>query len=130
MLAKTTKEYEELKSLASPLQHPGHHSVWKGPALQPFANFCDEFTVTSNSLILQKTKILVPGSLQEQIVELAHQGIVKTKKLLCERVWFPRMNTLVNSLVKECTACQAANSTSHQDPTMISGPPDEVWKEL
>lgn len=130
MLANAKKEDETLKSLASALQHPGHYSVCKDPALQTFMTFRGKFPVTSDGLILRNTKIVIPGSLQEQIVELAHQGIVKTKKLLCERVWFPRMNTLVNSLVKECTACQAANSTSHQDPTMISGPPDEVWKEL
>ena len=54
----------------------------------------DELTVAVNpKVILRGTRIAIPKKLQERVVNLAHeghQGVVKTKSLLREKVWFPR----------------------------------------
>jgi len=52
----------------------------------------------SGSLILRGTHIVIPQSLQEHIINLAHvghQGLVKTNSLLREKVWFPNIDKLV-----------------------------------
>ena len=41
--------------------------------------------------------MVVPTKLQERVVELAHQGhqgMVKTKRLIREKVWFPGIDAL------------------------------------
>ena len=53
---------------------------------------------TTHGIILKGTRIVMPTTLQQKVIDLAHeghQGIVKTKKLLREKVWFHRMNNMV-----------------------------------
>ena len=68
----------------------------------------DELAVSaSGNLILRGTRIVIPKSLQEHVVNLAHeghQGLVKTKSLLRENVWFPNIDKLVESKVKALDA--------------------------
>ena len=68
----------------------------------------DELTVSaSGNLILRGTRIVIPKSLQEHVVNLAHeghQGQVKTKSLLREKVWFPNIDKSVETKVKSCGA--------------------------
>ena len=58
--------------------------------LKQFANVKAELTVnTESNLILRGSRIVIPTTLQQKAVEIAHeghQGIVKTKKLLREKV--------------------------------------------
>jgi hypothetical protein len=63
------------------------NSEWKS-----IYNLRNEFTLTDTGIILRNTRILTPKSLTKRIIEVAHeghQGTVKTKSLLCEKVWFP-----------------------------------------
>ncbi|XP_044180982.1 uncharacterized protein K02A2.6-like [Acropora millepora] len=66
----------------------------------------------ANGVILRGTRIVIPETLRNKIVTLAHsghQGIVKTKCLLRESVWFPGMDRMVEEMVSQCIPCQAAN---------------------
>ena len=53
----------------------------------------DELSVTSDgSLLLRGTRLVIPTSQQLRIVQVAHEGhlgLVKTKQLIREKVWFP-----------------------------------------
>ena len=56
-------------------------------------------------LLLRDTRIVILSSLQQNVVDLAHmghQGIVKTKALLREKVWFYNIDSLVEDAVKNC----------------------------
>jgi hypothetical protein len=49
-------------------------------------------------MLLKDTRIVIPHSLTEKIIDIAHpghQGIVKTKALLREKVWFPGIDKAV-----------------------------------
>ncbi|XP_033112370.1 uncharacterized protein LOC117113191 [Anneissia japonica] len=55
------------------------------------------------------TRIVLPVALRQQAIDLAHashQGIVKTKQLLRENVWFPGIEKAVEQKVKGCLTCQ------------------------
>ena len=70
-------------------------------------------------LLLRDTRFVIPSSLQENVVDLAHmghQGIVKTKALLREKVWFYNIDSLVENAVKNCLTCQIATPTFNQEP--------------
>ena len=76
--------------------------------LAPFLSNRHELSVAPNSLLLRDTRIVFPCSLQQSMVRIAHeghQGFVKTAALLRERVWFPRMRTMVDDTIKDCAEC-------------------------
>ena len=87
----------------------------------------------SGNLILRGTRIAIPKSLQEHVVNLAHeghQGLVKTKSLLREKVWFPNIDKLVETKMKSCGASSVATPESKREPLRISPLPAAPWKEL
>ena len=82
---------------------------------------------------MRNTRILTPKALQKRVVELAHeghQGVVKTKSLLREKVWFPGIDKYVESVVKSCIPCQATVETKRLEPLQMSPLPSGPWKEL
>ena len=61
------------------------------PDLRSFRNIHAELSCLDN-VVLRGTRLVLPRNLQHRAVNLAHeghQGIVKTKSLLREKVWFP-----------------------------------------
>ena len=56
-----------------------------------------------------------------------HQGIVKTKKLLREKVWFPIIGARVKQLIGNCIACQANGLKNHSETLQMSILPPEPW---
>ena len=84
-------------------------------------------------LLLSDTRIVIPSSLQQNVVDLAHmghQGIVKTKALWREKVWFYNIDSLVEDAVKNCLTCQIATPTFSQEPLRMSPLPRAPWAEL
>ena len=94
----------------------------------------DELTVSaSGNHILRGTRTVVPKSLQDHVVNLAHeghQGLVKTKSLLREKVWFPHIDKLVQSKVKPCEARLIATPECKREPLQMSPVPAAPWKEI
>lgn len=49
-------------------------------------------------ILLRGSRLVIPSSLQRKIVDIAHeghQGIVKTKQSLREKIWFPGIDSMV-----------------------------------
>ena len=62
----------------------------------------------AKQFVLRGRRIVVPESLRQDIVALAHighQAVTKTKQYLHERVWFPKMDPMVEEQVKACKPC-------------------------
>ena len=64
-----------------------------------------------DDVILRDHRIVVPPSLRQKVVDIAHrrpthQGIVKTKQLIREKVWFPGIDKVVTETVKKCIPYQ------------------------
>ena len=92
----------------------------------------DELSSTS-SVLLRGCRIVMPAKLQNQAVRLAHeghQGIVKTKSLIREKIWFPGIDTMVESMVKSCHACQVVTPRAKREPLQMSTLPTGPWKEI
>ena len=91
--------------------------------LKIFANIRNKLTSVDGSLVLRGSHIVVPDALQKQVVELAHechQGLVKTLSLLCSKLRFPRMDSLVDSIVKRCVPCQVATPKLSREPLQMT----------
>ena len=52
--------------------------------------------------------------------------MVKTKKLLRSKFWFPKMDELIEKHVAKCVLCQACVNTPVQEPVQSSILPDAI----
>ena len=76
---------------------------------------------------------MVPASLQELIVDIAHEGhpgVVKTKALLREKVWFPYMDKMVETKIKACLPCQVVKPVYTRQPLLMSILPENPFDEV
>ena len=77
----------------------------------------------------------MPTSLRRRTINLAHighQGIIKTKRLLRSKVWFPNIDTMVEETIRACLPSQAATSGNHPppEPLKMTHLPCAPWKEV
>ncbi|CAG2242713.1 unnamed protein product [Mytilus edulis] len=79
------------------------------------------------------SRIVIPDKLRKQTLQLAHeghQGIVKTKLRLREKVWWPGIDQDAENLVKSCRACQVVGPVPKQEPIKRTQLPDGPWQDL
>ncbi|CAB4012329.1 PREDICTED: uncharacterized protein K02A2.6-like [Paramuricea clavata] len=97
--------------------------------LKLLRNIKDELTVSNDkNIILRDTGIVIPKSLRADAIRLAHvghQGIVKTKSLMREKVWFPLIDSLVKSAIDSCIPCQATGRPKPPQPLLMREIPKE-----
>ena len=85
------------------------------------------------NIILRGSRIVIPKNLRDRAISIAHeghQGLVKTKQLLCEKVWFPKIDNEVKKKIEQCTPCQANSCGSRPDPLQMSPLPPKAWHTL
>ena len=77
--------------------------VWTSDRLTPYKQIKHEITVDhTNKILLRGTQIILPASLREHAIKLAHQGHQgqsKTTALLREYFWFPNRGQSVKSYI-------------------------------
>ena len=99
--------------------------------LKQFAKIQRELTVNNDaSIVLRGSRIVLPAKLRIQAINIAHeghQGIVKTKQLLREKIWFPGIDEEVKKVVGDCFACQANGPDQCPDQLQMSPLPPEPW---
>ena len=99
--------------------------------LRAYEKVRNELSLTPEvDLIVRESRLVIPKSLREQVIRLAHeghQGLVKTKKLLREKVWFPGMDAMVERAVKQCLACQSVGQPTKPAPLKIMSIPTSAW---
>ncbi|XP_064485993.1 uncharacterized protein K02A2.6-like [Ornithodoros turicata] len=107
--------------------------LWQEQALKPFQHIRAELTVTERNIVLRGTRLVIPEKARLKIVQLAHrghQGVVKTKQLIREKVWFPGVDRMVETAVKNCEACQRTVDGGRISPLKMTPLPDGPWQSL
>ena len=132
-LSEVQKETKNDSTLQK-LSHAVETNHWSDPEIQRYKNVKDELSVC-DGLIIRGTRLVLPKSLQHQAVELAHtghQGIVKTKRLLREKVWFQSIDRMVQERIQNCIPCQAATQGSmpKPEPLNMTPLPKARWCEI
>ena len=132
--AMTTREIERASAVDVELTEVRH--CWKtgnwSAAPNLYKLLRDEITVIG-SLVLRGARIIVPVSLRERILELAHeghQGVVKTKDRLRSKVWWPNMNGMVERHCRKCLGCQAVTPVATTPPVKTTPMPTKPWRDL
>ena len=106
---------------------------WNDKLLTEFIRFQDEISI-HDGLVLRDHRLIIPQKLQSKVIDIAHQshqGIVKTKQFIREKVWFPNIDRLVEETIKSCIPCQAShNQKIDRDPIIPTTLPDEPWQSV
>ena len=66
--------------------------------ISAFKNHLNDITLSENGVLLKNHRIVIPKSLRNRIVDIAHDGhmgISKTKSLIREHIWFPDIDNMV-----------------------------------
>ena len=104
---------------------------WDYDVVKPFKNVKDELTVTSTGIVLRGSRIVIPKSLQQRAIDIAHEthpGITKTKALIREKIWFPDIDNLVKTTVDQCIPCQAISKQTSPEPLAMTNMPKGPWE--
>ena len=75
----------------------------------------------------------MPESLREQILQLAHkthQGIIKTKTMLREKVWWPQINKQIETIIKDCIPCISVSPGNKPEPLIKSNDMGNPWQKV
>jgi transposase InsO family protein len=129
--AMTLQEVQQATAQVKTLQRVAHfvrNSNWKKldhlPELQLFKKVADDLTVNDEStIVLKGSRIVAPETLREKAVSIAHeghQGLVKTKQLQKEKVWFPGIDKYVKRVIDICVDCQANSRENCPDSLQMS----------
>lgn len=105
-------------------------SSWQKSKFKRFFQVKQELSV-EDGILLKGPCIVIPEALRHQILQTAHsqhQGIVKCKALLREKVLWPGMSTDLEAFIASCPTCQVTTpSTSKPEPIQMTKIPDEPW---
>ena len=101
---------------------------------QVYRKVKDELSVC-NGIVLTGNRIIIPTSLRSKAIDLAHvghQGIMKTKLLLREKVWFPGIDKMAEEKIHNCLPCQASTQGKlpPPEPLKMTPLPSASWKEV
>ena len=106
-----SKKATEEDSLLQKVKAAVANGRWNDLQLSNFSPFKEELSVI-NGLILRGHCLVIPSKLRKRTIDIAHhshQGIVKTKQLIREKVWFLGIDKLMEETVYSCIPCQASN---------------------
>ena len=123
-IKKRTAESDMMHKIIKMIQ-VGQRNI-KDPALEPFKFVFPKLTVV-DGLVLRGERVVVPNTLQERIVNIAHEGhfgITKAKNLSGSRVWFPKMVKITEEVVRKVRIVHST-STKAATPKL-----EEIFSEF
>jgi hypothetical protein len=101
--------------------------------LQAYRSIRDEFVVHSVNILLRDQRIALPSKLRDSAIRIAHEGhqsLSKTKAFIWSKIWLPGINVQVDSIIKDCTACEMNTPTQNMEPLHMSELPSHPWDNL
>ena len=101
------------------------------PILKSYWDNQQHFTI-NDGLLMFDTWIVIPQSLQLDILDKIHQGhlgITKCKGRAHSTVWWPGITVQVEIMCKKCLPC-SLNQSERKEPLLPTSPPDNVWERV
>ena len=92
-----------------------------------------ELSSTTDGVILRGTRIVIPSSLQQRAIDIAHEthlGIEKTKSLTREKLWFPQVDNQIRDATEHCITCQAAGHVNPPESLHMTEMPELPWRTI
>ena len=96
-----------------------------------FNKIMSELTVTGNGIILKGDRIVLPESLQDLSIELAHRGNHPGQCGITRRLrshfFFHDMDAKVSKLTSSCLPCNSHTDKKTSEPLIHHAVPDKCW---
>ena len=92
-----------------------------------FFEFAINFDETTT---LRGSRIVTPLTLRQRLVNIAHEshcGVSKTKSIMRDKVYFPGLDELVETTLRNCLPCKAVSRPDHPPPLKMSSLPPDPW---
>ena len=132
-IKKETSESKQLTKLHERIQRGDWNTYKKDPDIEPYFMIREELC-SAEGLIFRLDKIVIPDSLQRKVIKAAHSmghlGMTKTKQLLRNKYWFPKMNQQVEEILGECYACQVTTKDHRRGPVKSTIIPANPWETI
>ena len=98
--------------------------------VEPFIHVKDELSV-AEGLIFREQRIVLPEALLRKVVKVGHKlghlGKTKTKQMLREKYWFPRMNSMIDTAIDQCYECKVTTKDHREEPIKVTNIPSKPW---
>jgi len=134
-IKKKTAEDRELQALiellASPSGWPAHKAELD-PVLHPYFDVRDEIN-TVDGIVFKGQRIIIPKDMRAEALDIlhaSHQGIVKTKQLARDLMYWPGLNGAIEDKVSRCSACQEHRSMQAKEPLLPTPVPSGPWEHV
>ena len=104
---------------------------WNTDTVKPFLSIKDELTI-GKSNILRGTRIVTPDTLQKKALNLAHathQGLVNTRALIREKIWFPGIDKSVKDMIDRCRPCESVSRPDPLEPLKMAKLLEGPWQK-
>lgn len=100
-----------------------------GGPCYPYYQYAGDLTV-ENNLLLKGTRLVIPKSLQRDILDrlhMGHQGITKCRECAKQSVWWPGLSTQFLQIVEECETC-AKERLNNRETLLPTEFPGRSWE--
>lgn len=128
-----TRNDPEMQLLAKFITNGWPHNKDNVPStIKAYHTFHEELSIIDN-LIFKGERLIVPKNLRKMILDkihYCHLGIQKSKLRAREIVYWPGMNTEIETLVGNCAACSRYANSNIKEPLMVRKIPDGPWQTI
>lgn len=84
-------------------------------------------------ILLRGLGLVIPHTLRLRTIELAHEGhpgLTATKQRLRLKVWWPKLDSMVEEFVRKCRNCLLVSAPSAPEPLRVTEMPNEPWRHI
>lgn len=100
--------------------------------IKPYQAFLPELCFHEN-ILLRGNKIVIPPSLRRTVLSAAHEGhpgIVGMKNRLRTKVWWPKIDSDAEKVVRSCRGCTLVSAPNPPEPLKRRLLPSEAWIDI
>ena len=130
-LKQATKDDHELQMLSTQILEGWPDDRNSVPSLlKTYYDFRDELAVY-DGIVFKGERVIIPKVMQTEILNLvhySHQGIVKSKQLARDIVYWKSMNAQIEDLISRCAICQTHRNNQQKEPMMSTEVPTLPWQ--
>ena len=87
----------------------------------------------SDGLLLKGDRIIIPATLQKEVLGHIHQGhfdITKCRERAASSVWWPGISKDISDLIGKCRVCQEKQSSQTREPLLSSPLPQRPYHQM
>ena len=102
------------------------------PLVRPYFDFQEEMNVVDKTLY-KGQRVVIPRSMRSEALDIlhaAHQGMVNTKKLARDLMYWPGINKQIEDVVSKCSECQEWRRRQEKEPLSPTPIPDGPWEHV